>query len=375
MKNISISGEIGWDVRPESIKSELDAAAGGPVNFIISSPGGYVSDALEIFNLIRNYSGETKATLSGFAMSAASYIPLACDNIVAEDNAVYMIHNVRGGVWGDHNEIIHYGEMCSGLSMMIARAYASYTGKELAEITAMMDDETYFFGIEIVDAGFASEIVTTENDKDSQTAFAMARLALENVCSKMNANQSASKQDLNRAAALAHGKYKRAVTPTNIKKEDTMDLAKLKSDYPDLVAAIASEATSALDGELSSARDQGAINERKRIQSVLAQSMPGHEALIEKLAFDGKTTGPEAAVQILAAEKKIRENAKEDLKEDGIDPVDNAPPAEPKPKDPTEETFESFADLKEEFGDWETYKAYKDAEDAGQVKTLKKGSK
>ena len=145
-------------------------------------------------------------------------------------------------------------------------------------------------------------------------------------------------------------------------KEITLE--KLKEDAPELLETIRTDA-----------KQEGAEKERERIQSVLAQSMPGHEALIKKLAFDGKTTGPETAVQILAAEKKIRENAKEDLKEDGIDPVDNAPPAEPKPKDPTEETFESFADLKEEFGDWETYKAYKDAEDAGQVKTLKKGSK
>jgi hypothetical protein len=31
--------------------------------------------------------------------------------------------------------------------------------------------------------------------------------------------------------------------------------------------------------------------------------MPGHEKLIDALAFDGKTTGPEAAVQVLAAER------------------------------------------------------------------------
>ena len=50
-------------------------------------------------------------------------------------------------------------------------------------------------------------------------------------------------------------------------------------------------------------RAEGAEAERARIQAVREQSMPGHEALIEALAFDGKTTGPEAAVQVLAAEK------------------------------------------------------------------------
>jgi hypothetical protein len=50
-------------------------------------------------------------------------------------------------------------------------------------------------------------------------------------------------------------------------------------------------------------RAEGAAAERARIQSVRDQAMPGHEALIETLAFDGKTSGPEAAVQVLAAEK------------------------------------------------------------------------
>jgi len=50
-------------------------------------------------------------------------------------------------------------------------------------------------------------------------------------------------------------------------------------------------------------RAEGGEAERARIQAVREQTMPGHEALIEALAFDGKTTGPEAAVQVLAAEK------------------------------------------------------------------------
>jgi capsid assembly protease len=48
---------------------------------------------------------------------------------------------------------------------------------------------------------------------------------------------------------------------------------------------------------------QAATAERTRIQAVREQLLPGHQALIDALAFDGKTTGPEAAVQVLAAER------------------------------------------------------------------------
>ena len=58
---------------------------------------------------------------------------------------------------------------------------------------------------------------------------------------------------------------------------------------------------------LAQGRTEGAAIERDRIAAVRAQSLPGHEALIDTLAADGKTTGPEAAAAVLAAERSLRE--------------------------------------------------------------------
>ncbi len=66
------------------------------------------------------------------------------------------------------------------------------------------------------------------------------------------------------------------------------------------------------DGSLS-----GAESERARIKSVEEQLIPGHEALIATLKFDGKTTGPEAAVQVLQKEKELMKTRHEDLVTDG----------------------------------------------------------
>ena len=80
-------------------------------------------------------------------------------------------------------------------------------------------------------------------------------------------------------------------------------------------------------------RAEGAESERARIQAVREQSMPGHEALIEALAFDGKTTGPEAAVKVLAAERSKIASAAAARNADAVEPVaiSNAAdePAEP----------------------------------------------
>jgi hypothetical protein len=47
----------------------------------------------------------------------------------------------------------------------------------------------------------------------------------------------------------------------------------------------------------------GASAELARITAVRAQGLPGHEALVERLAMDGKTTGPEAAALVVAAHR------------------------------------------------------------------------
>ena len=69
-------------------------------------------------------------------------------------------------------------------------------------------------------------------------------------------------------------------------------------------------------------RAEGATAERERIQAVRAQLMPGHEKLIEQLAFDGKTTGPEAAVAVVNAEREAAAKRRAALDKD-------TPPAVP----------------------------------------------
>jgi len=57
-------------------------------------------------------------------------------------------------------------------------------------------------------------------------------------------------------------------------------------------------------------------------------SIPGHEKLIAGLKFDGKTTGPEAAVKVLEAEKALRETKRESFVADAQKPLPAAPAPE-----------------------------------------------
>lgn len=174
MKIIKIDGEIGWDTTANGVKHELSQTT-GDIRVEISSPGGSVFQGIEIFNALKNYkSGNVEVIITSLAASIASYIALAGDTIKAHDNAVYMIHNAWAFAIGDHHAMVKRASVLEGLSNIIAKKYIEITGKSESEIKKMMDEETFFYGSEMQDAGFVQSIVETEDEKDGSSAKALA---------------------------------------------------------------------------------------------------------------------------------------------------------------------------------------------------------
>lgn len=168
MFTIPIIGEIGWDVTADGINAQLDKADGQEVVFEVASPGGSVYDGIEIFNAIRNYKGKKTAKLIGLAASMASYIPLATDKVLAEDNAIYMIHNAWTIAMGDSEALKAESEVLESINETIAQAYVTKTGKSEKEVLKMMSDETWMFGDEIKKEGFVDEMIV-HKDSDKKT--------------------------------------------------------------------------------------------------------------------------------------------------------------------------------------------------------------
>ncbi len=158
----------------------------------------------------------------------------------------------------------------------------------------------------------------------------------------------------------------------------------LITNHADLVEAFRAEGR---DAGLITGRQEGAAAECARIKGVLAVSLPGHEKLVNTLAFDGKTTGPEAAAQVLQAEQKKLGKTAEDLAADAA--VLNGKPAPTPAADPAaaaapvvdpnlpieercEKEWNADAKLRGEFTDLAAYTAFKKAESGGRVKILGK---
>ena len=205
-KIIALSGDVGWEITASKIRTELAAANGKDVEFHVNSPGGFVFDAFEIFNLIRGYKGKTEARITGFAASAASYIILAADKVTAHENAVFMIHNAWNLAIGDHNDMRKVADTLESLSNILAKAYAKKTGKSLDNIKGFMDADSFFFGDEILAEGFVDEIIEVEDDSDDDKASAItkARASMDTCLARMRTSDAAN-ADFDRAVAYVDG--------------------------------------------------------------------------------------------------------------------------------------------------------------------------
>lgn len=101
---------------------------------------------------------------------------------------------------------------------------------------------------------------------------------------------------------------------TTTKQERRMTKEDLLAQYPELAASFRE------DGR-AEGFTAGAEAERGRIKAVLEQKTPGHEAIVDAMAWDGKSTAGEAAVAVLAAQKAKTAQAASNLKLDTPSPV------------------------------------------------------
>jgi len=231
MKKIIISGEIGWDVMPFMIKDELNDVI-GDLEVDLSSPGGSVFEGIEIFNLFRDYKRENPDSqmilnIKGIAASMGSYLAAneIFDLVTVEDNATHMIHNPIMGVYGDYQDMKKGADFLEGLAEMIAPTYSNRSGQTIQQIRESMDNETWLFGKEIVEAGFADELIKTDNKTSRSSAVANSELKLKAVMKKVK-EKEITENEIEIAAAILN-KYK-----INLKNEKEDNKNKLDSNKP-----------------------------------------------------------------------------------------------------------------------------------------------
>jgi len=171
-------GENWWDgggITTKTVKQQIDAAGNySKILIRINSPGGDAFEGIGIYNLVRATKKPVEVNVDGIAASSASIIAMAGDDIVMGPNALMMIHNAWSWCMGYASDMRKMAEALDKISGAIAQTYVTKTKKELTDVLALMDAETWMTAQECLDGGFCTEIVS-EPDETQPAALAMAR--------------------------------------------------------------------------------------------------------------------------------------------------------------------------------------------------------
>ena len=207
MADIIISGEIGWEVDTYDIRYQFsNIEPTKDIEISLSSPGGSVFQGVQIGHMIRDHIGKTTLTISALAASMGSHISQNADVIKVNDDTAWMMHNPWMYTSGDWRELDSDSKMLKSLAGMLSVQYSKTSGQKKEAILKLMDSTTWLFGQEIVDAGFADELITTENPESKEDAIAFAKLQFTECMAKLKTFEGAADDYKNVAALLPDSK-------------------------------------------------------------------------------------------------------------------------------------------------------------------------
>lgn len=167
------------NTNPQAIQEQLHKAGGKDIQLNISSPGGDVTAAAEIYTMLMQYGGQVNGVVQGIAASAASVIAEACGHLAISPAATMMIHRASTIVDGNKNDLGQTANTLSKIDQTICGVYQVKTGKSTDEILDLMDKETWMTADEAVKEGFADEILPV-NDKAPQMVNSIGSMPLKN---------------------------------------------------------------------------------------------------------------------------------------------------------------------------------------------------
>lgn len=334
-----ISGGVSTQLAERDLAQALADNAVHSIILAIDSPGGTVDGTQALADAVRAASAikPVVAHASGTMASAAYWIGSAASAVYIADGTT----NVGSiGVVTKHTDMsraegqkgVTTTEIYAGQYKRIASNHAPLSDAGRATLQAQVDyyyslfvqavatnrgvsadkvlsdmaDGRIFIGQQAIDAGLVDGVST-----------------LDALVAQLVRQHHAGGQSVRRAGAAQQQVTQSRGTQMKMTREQ------LAQDAPELLASILAE---------------GAAQERERIQAVEGQCIAGHEALIERLKYDGKTTAGEAAMAVNAAERKVRAGAAAALASDAPAPLPLAPTASVE-KPPQERKPMSRADI------------------------------
>ncbi|MBC7600529.1 MAG: signal peptide peptidase SppA [Polaromonas sp.] len=336
-----ISGGVSTELVGRDVRAALNDASVHSIILSIDSPGGTV-DGTQALAAIISAAKATKpvvALASGTMASAAYWIGSAAQAVYIAD-ATTIVGSI--GVVASHKDIsgaesqagIKTTEVYAGQYKRVASSYAPLTDAGRQSIQDQVDYTYSLFVADVAMQRGVSEKKVLKDMADGRVFMGQQAIdaglvdgvsTLDALVAQLNADRNSGQSTQSRAGAAQPTQPKPQANPQG----NAMNAEELASAHPEAAAAL---------------RAQGADAERARIQAVEGQLIPGHEALIGALKFDGKSGAGDAALAVLAAEKQTRTAAATALANDAPLPLASAtPPVVTAPKELSRTEIDSQA--------------------------------
>lgn len=325
MKTIYLKGDVGFEITAENVLKQIDIKSTEKLRVVVNSPGGFVFEAFEIYNIFKSYKGKIEMVLMPYAASAASYIVMAGDTISAFKNSIWMAHRVSSIAIGDADEMMREAEIMQSLENVIIEAYQSRIAMSKDEMKAAMKNEMWLIGWEqLTERGMIDNIIddiaeielpdeeiedaeksVKESEAENFQSFLKMRIAKSE--SRMKSDNEKIKNMYERVAA------KLEITPEKIPDDnniqgDKMNLQDFLKSNPEAMA----EYNQALETAKASGADgvQAQIQaDRERLAKILKLENAKISAAAES-AIIGETPVVDYLEAKLLEQENIRTGAK-----------------------------------------------------------------
>lgn len=156
---VTLYDEIGaFGLGSKQFLSDIGKLDGQHIHLRINSPGGSVIEGTAIYNALRRHTGGLTVHIDALAASMASVIAMSGAPVYIADNALLMIHNPWTVSMGDSDQLRKEADLLDKLKSTLVNAYVRKTGMDQAQVSEMMDAETWLDATEAVALGFADGI-------------------------------------------------------------------------------------------------------------------------------------------------------------------------------------------------------------------------
>ena len=233
----------------------------------INSVGGDLYGGISIYNRLKALPANITTINDGLAASAGSIIFQAGNTRRMNAGSNLMIHQAAGFLYGYYQSGDLKGvikQLDAGNKAAVA-VYAEASGRESAELKAMLDRETWLTGQEAVDAGLADEVIDTGVQVSMSLAadksflevngVRMSTRGMHNIPAGLPVIPAAAKANVSAPApAPVEDKSK---TERETETVDIKNVDELRAAFPELTAQVE-----------TAARAEGIAAERSRLQAI-----------------------------------------------------------------------------------------------------------